>query len=223
MERLTALDQELEQRKEEVVELRHTLSQMQPKLDFDELKGRFEVFSEIETIRKLEDEYIPKIREFGRIVDSLKKSNMEMRECVAHFDHTLSLKCNKSEILSIEYELGRNYMSIDDWPRINEMLAEAKRAAEKVEGKIDREVKRYEQQVQEVIAASIQNQMEAKYKEYQRVADGFSQFFGQDELGSILDRKADLELIRRIQDQKANKQEMAEFTSMVEDSNLKLQ
>ena len=64
--------------------------------------------------------------------------------------------------------------------------------------------------------------MEAKYREYQRVADGFKQFFGQDELCSILDRKADLELIRRIQDQKANREEMAEFTGMVDDANAKL-
>lgn len=87
----------------------------------------------------------------------MQRSNQEVRECVAQFDQTLSLKCNKSEILSIKYELGRSYMSIDDWPKINDKLEEAKRAAESVEGKIDREVKRYELEVQDVIEASINN------------------------------------------------------------------
>lgn len=54
------------------------------------------------------------------------------------------------------------------------------------------------------------------------VANGFKQFFGQDDLGSILDRKADLELIRRLQEQKANKEDLGTFQNMVDDTNTKL-
>ena len=37
------------------------------------------------------------------------------------------------------------------------------------------------------------------------MARSFEAFFSQDELGSLLDRKADIELIRRLQDAKAEK------------------
>ena len=42
--------------------------------------------------------------------------------------------------------------------------------------------------------------MESKFEQYDSVKRDFQQFFGQDELTSILDRKADLELLRRIKD-----------------------
>jgi len=35
-------------------------------------------------------------------------------------------------------------------------------------------------------------------KEYENVAKSFKQFFGQEELGALIDRKADLELFRRL-------------------------
>ena len=41
-------------------------------------------------------------------------------------------------------------------------------------------------------------------KKYQKVADAFRGFFDHDELGKIIDRKADLELISRLKDLKAD-------------------
>ena len=44
--------------------------------------------------------------------------------------------------------------------------------------------------------------------QYEEVVRAFSQFFNQEEIGAIIDRKADLELVSRIQDLKANKTEI---------------
>ena len=44
-----------------------------------------------------------------------------------------------------------------------------------------------------------------KLEQYDRVAAAFQKFFNQDELGEILDRKADIELIQHLQDSKATK------------------
>lgn len=47
-----------------------------------------------------------------------------------------------------------------------------------------------------------------KLQEYEQVAKSFSQFFSQDDIGALIDRKADLELVRRIQDNKATRKEV---------------
>ena len=40
--------------------------------------------------------------------------------------------------------------------------------------------------------------VEQKLHRYEAVATSFEQFFNQEELGSLMDRKADLELVRRV-------------------------
>ena len=40
------------------------------------------------------------------------------------------------------------------------------------------------------------------------MAQAFSKFFDTDELAAVLERKADMELVRRLQDQKADDHEM---------------
>ena len=51
--------------------------------DFTQVKRRFDNFSEIENIKKLELEFLPKIRKYIDDMNSLKESNQECREaCV---------------------------------------------------------------------------------------------------------------------------------------------
>ena len=52
------------------------------------------------------------------------------------------------------------------------------------------------------------HKVEMKLLEYDKVAKSFRQFFDQDEIATLLDRKADIELIRRIQNIKANREEI---------------
>ena len=44
----------------------------------------------------------------------------------------------------------------------------------------------------------------------------FSQFFNQEEIGAVIDRKADLELVSRIQDSKANKVEIPVLQNQID-------
>jgi hypothetical protein len=55
-----------------------------------------------------------------------------------------------------------------------------------------------------------------KLSQYDRVAKSFTRFFNQDELGQILDKKADLELIQRLQDTKATKVELNYLSSLID-------
>ena len=54
----------------------------------------------------------------------------------------------------------------------------------------------------------INTSIDEKFEKYQKVANNFEAFFDQEELGSIIDRKADIELIKRLQDLKAEKHEV---------------
>ena len=49
-----------------------------------------------------------------------------------------------------------------------------------------------------LIAAQCDVEMANKMGKYEKVTEAFSQFFNQEEIGAIIDRKADIELFRRL-------------------------
>lgn len=53
--------------------------------------------------------------------------------------------------------------------------------------------------------------VEQKLKEYEKVAKSFEQFFTQEELGALIDRKADMEIVRRLHDNKAENVEIEDI------------
>ena len=61
-----------------------------------------------------------------------------------------------------------------------------------------------------------------KLSEYDRIAKCFSKFFEQDELQYIIERKADIELVQRLQDTKANKEEIKYQSSLIEALNVRM-
>jgi hypothetical protein len=64
--------------------------------------------------------------------------------------------------------------------------------------------------------------MAAKLEQYEKVRTSFEPFFDAEDLGSLLDRKADLELIRRIQEQKAERTELGRSDAEINGINIKL-
>ena len=61
-----------------------------------------------------------------------------------------------------------------------------------------------------------------KLDSYERIANMFRQFFTQEDLGALIDRKADLEIVRRLNEQKAGINEVADVRQMIEGINEKL-
>ena len=55
-----------------------------------------------------------------------------------------------------------------------------------------------------MVQKDVELQLSIKMEQYDTVAKSFEAFFNSEELGQIIDRKADLELIRRLQNTKAN-------------------
>lgn len=85
-----------------------------PKYDFDLLKHRFEVFSEIETIEKLNEHFLPKIKVFMGHLARFEESNIETRDCVRDLDRSLTLKCSKSALLESIHDVRESCLSNED-------------------------------------------------------------------------------------------------------------
>ena len=56
----------------------------------------------------------------------------------------------------------------------------------------------------ETVGNLINEQLESKMRKYEAVTESFKAFFDQDTLSQVLDRKADLELLNLLRDQKAD-------------------
>lgn len=87
--------------------------------NFDDLKERFEIFSQIETIKKLQEEFMPKIVEFADNIDCLMDDNQDVKVCVRNFDDRLSLKAEKSAMLCFKQDLEDNYLNYTDLEKMN--------------------------------------------------------------------------------------------------------
>ena len=73
--------------------------------------------------------------------------------------------------------------------------------------------------VEKIVAEDVLN----KLQQYENVARQYQEFFNQEELGALFDRKADLELVCRLQESKANKAELSKIFQQFENMRLKLQ
>ena len=81
--------------------------------------SRFEKFAEVETIKKLETVYMPKIEKFINYIDHLEKELDDMRSIISQFDVNLSLKASKT-VLSQQMKIfEETYMKKgEDWQDI---------------------------------------------------------------------------------------------------------
>ena len=67
-----------------------------------EIKKRLDMITDMENIKELNDDFLPKIRQVILHINKMEQSNLEIRECIKQFDQGLSLKCNKSTIKQIQ-------------------------------------------------------------------------------------------------------------------------
>ena len=64
-------------------------------------------------------------------------------------------------------------------------------------GKFDAEIKRFENRADQVVDKTIANNLEEKFKKYEKVRLGFEMFFDQQEFLAMLTRKADKEYLHQ--------------------------
>ena len=72
------------------------------------------MFSDIETISELENNYMPRIKKFTSYIVHLEKSIEEFKEIITKFDENLSLKANKNLMVHTLKEFEIAYLKKED-------------------------------------------------------------------------------------------------------------
>lgn len=94
------------------------------------------------------------------------------------------------------------------------------------EDKINVEIQKYVSHIDAIVEKSLNDQLTNKLRLYENVSKNFSQFFSQDDLGSLIDRKADIELITRMKELKADRTEVSslqrDLHTLVDEVDVKL-
>jgi hypothetical protein len=78
-----------------------------------EIEDRLNTFAGIEHIQLLKDTFLPKIEKLCDKIDEFQQENLNVRECVIHFDQSLSLKANKNEFMTFKENLRSEFIPID--------------------------------------------------------------------------------------------------------------
>lgn len=81
-ERIHGLWQEAAHKSRQIKALEQALQSKESVENFNQLLARFNVFSEVETIKALEDHYMPKIANLDAHLSAYDNNLIETRECV---------------------------------------------------------------------------------------------------------------------------------------------
>ena len=114
---------------------------------FEELAKRFDVFSGIESVEKLETYFLPTLKAFTNGIKDLEKSNEEVRQVVQQFDYNLSLKVNKSAFEAIRHDLGKGFLKREDLVSVNVQLKELKKEHKMYENQMESGISEYKKEV----------------------------------------------------------------------------
>lgn len=70
----------------------------------------------------LKDELLPRVQEFSDLIDSYKKQNLEVRECIRKFDETISHKASKCAIKVLHETIGSEFIRIENLHEMKVMM-----------------------------------------------------------------------------------------------------
>jgi len=87
-----------------------------------DLRKRFDVFSDIETVKSMREVFMPKIKKFSDHIDHFHQSNLEMKECIKKFDASISLKANKAALVLMKQDLQEGFITADDLVEVNSKI-----------------------------------------------------------------------------------------------------
>ena len=183
---------------QELIKIDRILATKALKTVTDDLIAQFEQFGEVSHNQQLRDVFLPKLNKFTQIAQQLENSNDEVREIVAKFDYNLSLKCNKSAIFEMNKNFEKTYIPRTEWLNMENRMQDFKDDYDEYDSKMSAAIDMHKAHIDGIVNQSILEQLEERLQHYEDVRNQFEQFFNQDELGSIIDRKADLELVRRV-------------------------
>lgn len=80
-----------------------------------ELIMRVDKFSQIEHVERLNNVYLPKIKNHADKIDEFYEQMTQIKEVVQRFDEDLCLKASKGELDIMRREFQMNFISLEKW------------------------------------------------------------------------------------------------------------
>ena len=81
----------------------------------NQLKGRFEKFSELEYLNKLNYYYLPMLKEHAGKINLHLAEITNMKEVIRHFDEAICIKANKADFELMRQEFEDKYVMTVKW------------------------------------------------------------------------------------------------------------
>lgn len=125
------------------------------KSDFEELLRRYNQFSDIESIQKLEKQYLPRIAAFALNIDQFYEQDRITKECIRKFDESLSIKVNKGAFLEFQHDLDKRFVQLKDWKNMKKKMDKVANEAQYRDVKIGIQIEEYKLRIENIVAASI--------------------------------------------------------------------
>ena len=84
----------------------------------EEFEEHMKQYAKFSHIKELREDVLTKVAKFTDLLNIYTKDNTDMRMCVRQFDEALSLKANKSEILTMKQHFSEDYVLVSKWKEI---------------------------------------------------------------------------------------------------------
>lgn len=132
------------------------------------------------------------------------------------------MKANWSYIKLLKEEMDQQYVKIDGLDFVKEELEDQKQMILDIDTNFQDKFKSFLNEIKQDNQEYSELVVDNKLKNYNDVVKKFNQFFDQDDFVQLLDRKADIEFIRRLQEQKASKDEIKSFSKILSEMDFKI-
>lgn len=120
----------------------------------------------------------------------------------------MSTKANKSTIHEAFVKLDERYIPKSELEALDERLEKVVNEIEDKKAAQDSGFDRLREELLGAVGELVGDAVVQKLDSYEKVTAMFRQFFTQEDLGALIDRKADLEVVRRLRDEKAGVDEV---------------
>lgn len=138
-----------------------------------------------------------------------------MRNVIQGFDENLSIKANKSTVQESITALDEKFVFQSDLKVIDDRFSKVLKKIESQSDFLKREFDLMRKEQLQEVERTVDRAVDLKLVGYEKVAKMFKQFFTQEDLGAIIDRKADLEIVRRLYEHKAGINEIVDVRQLI--------
>ena len=176
--------------------------------ELQDLRKRFHVFQDVENMYNFEHIYLPRMKKFFDSVDALHQSNADMREIIVNFDKRLSMKLNKSQLLTLKQDLNNSYIPNEFKEVVTSKFDKMQNVIKANERTMSGIVPECMDKVNAIVVDSLSELLTEKFQKYDKVASSFQGFFNAEDLMSQLDKKVDGSMLDQIVSRLAEKSQI---------------